>query len=144
MKKIFLCLLIAVLCLSGCASSSGSGEASDVQEENPLICKIYGLNKNSQNNEFDFDWMAFYNDNTFRGVFNNWKLNRETGVRTDNYRTTYGTYSLDGNSLTMTVGKDNYSCVVLDNGNEIMIGDVGWLDFSDGQFSDDFLSAISQ
>ncbi|MBQ9199199.1 MAG: hypothetical protein IJ141_03400 [Lachnospiraceae bacterium] len=143
MKKILICLMVFALILTGCGKSSDN-KSTDKKSDNPLVGKIYGLNKNPQNNKLDFEWMVFYDDNTFRGIFNNWKVDTKTKERTDNFETTYGTYKLDGSSLTVSVGDKDYSFVVIDNGNELMIDDVGWLDFSDGNFSDEFINAISK
>lgn len=110
---------------------------------NQIVNRIYLCNNESKNT-LDFSFMAFYNDNTFRGVWNNWKYNKITGVRTDNFVTTYGTYSINENALTINISDQSYSCVIKDDGERIIVGNVEWIDYSDGNYSEDFMKAISQ
>lgn len=113
---------------------------SQQSEDNLVAGKVYAWYQGD--NEFDFEFIIFYNDNTFQGVRNNWTYNKETKKRTDNYESTYGTYELNKSALTLAFGSETYSGAVTDEGKYIKFGEFSFSDITDGNHDTEFLNVI--
>lgn len=116
MKKllpIFLSILL-MICVAGC---SGNAEIqTEADTPNPIVDKIYLNNTPLLQKSLDFDFLKFYDDNTFQGI-------------DIDYRSYYGTYTINGNGLTLNLSDKTYAGVILDEGAEVIFGDDK---FSDG------------
>ena len=110
MKKSFIILffVLLVICVAGC-----SGDSSTQTKED----KIYLNNSPLSEKSLDFDFLKFYDDNTFQGV----------DTSSKSY---YGTYTIDGNSLTLDLADKTYAGVVLDNGAGVTFGNDQFTDWT--------------
>jgi hypothetical protein len=125
--------LILLVCLSGCSQSS------DGAETNPLAGKIY-MHNTPLEQTFDFDYVKFYDDNTFQGVKVAYKKNLFNGENEPKYTNFYGSYFLDQSALTLNLSDQSYSGVVIDDGTSIVFGNDEFIDSTNSNFSDSFLS----
>ncbi len=107
MKKILLAFLSAMLILSaaGCGSGTQTGEDNSI----PILDRIYLNNSPLSEKSLDFDFLKFYDDGTFQGL--------DTG-----YKSYYGTYTIDGNALTLNLSDKTCADVVLDEGASVTFG----------------------
>lgn len=114
MKRIILTLLFIsmILSLSGCGN-----KPSKQEEPNPIVEKIY-MHNTPLVKTFDFDFLKFYEDNTFQGV-------------DTSYRSYYGTYTINGNALTLNLSDKTYAGVVLDNGASVTFGKDEFIDWTE-------------
>lgn len=116
MKKILVSLVATILLLTACGSGGDDDKTKDL-----ILNKVFW--GQSLGSELDFQFMAFYDDNTLRGV---------NCDKIDILETVYGTYSINENSLTLKIGSEEYSGVVIDEGKKIMIGKQEWLEYNIG------------
>lgn len=125
MKK-FLCFTFSVLLLFCSASCSNNSTAEEV---NPLLDKIY-MHNTPLEKTFDFDFVKFYDDNTFQGIKVSFKKNSATGENEHNNTSYYGTYSIENNSLTINISNDSFAGVIFDNGSSIKFGNDEFIDYT--------------
>lgn len=118
MKRIILTLLFIsmILSLTGCGN-----EPSKQEEPNPILEKIYMNNTPLLQKTIDFDFLEFYDDNTFQGIEVKGKSN------TTNH---YGTYTIDGNALTLNLSDKTYAGVILDDGAGVTFGSDNFVDWT--------------
>ena len=106
--KFIITLTFLMIVAVGCSDTNSSNET-----QNPIAEKIY----NSSREIFDFQFIKFYDDNTFQGI----KVEpATTGNKKTNH---YGTYSIDGNAITINILDKSYYGVVLDDGASIFFDD---------------------
>lgn len=121
MKRIILTLLfMSMILLAGCGN-----ESSKQEEPNLIVEKIY-MHYTRSVRTFDFDFLKFYEDNTFQGV-------------DTSYRSYHGTYTINGNALTLNLSDKTYAGVVLDNGASITFGKDEFIDWTEHIKSTDTL-----
>lgn len=118
MKKIFFILLsVLVICIAGCSQSTESQKEEN--DSNPILDRIYMHNTFSDT--FDFNYVKFYDDNTFQGI---------EVIMNSESKSHHGTYAIDGNALTLNISDKTYAGVILDAGASIEFGDDEFLDWT--------------
>lgn len=133
MKKMLPILLIAILLIS-ITSCSDNAEKT---EPNLLIGKIYMLNTPLEK-EIDFDWLKFYDDNTFQGIkIESFDRNNETKELVPTFTNFYGTYTIDGNALSINLSDNTYAWVIGENGESIKSGKTEFVSWKDHIDEDD-------
>ncbi|MCM1245519.1 MAG: hypothetical protein NC293_07740 [Roseburia sp.] len=118
MKKALYLITIFVLLFSliGC-SNTQSNEISDT--ENPLLGKIYMHNNFSDT--FSFDYVKFYDDNTFQGIEVKGK---------DNTTNHFGNYKIDKGAVTLNISDESFAGVITGNGSTINFGEDEFIDWT--------------
>lgn len=94
MKKILLAFLSVMLMLF----VVGCGAGTQTEEDNPIpiVDKIYLNNSPLSEKTLDFDFLKFYDDGTFQGL-------------DTSYKSYHGTYTIDGNALTLNLSDKTYA-----------------------------------
>lgn len=125
MKKAFHIILtiVALLCITGCSDSSTT------EVSNPLIDKIY-ISNTTLENTFDFDFIKFYDDNTFQGIKASFQKNYTTGENEPIYTDFYGTYNINENALTLNMSENSFSGAITDNGSSIKFDNDEFIDWT--------------
>lgn len=115
MKKSLLILLSALLMLS----VAGCGASTQAEDDNPIpiVDKIYLNNSPLSEKTLDFDFLKFYDDGTFQGL-------------DTSYKSYHGTYTIDGNALTLNLSDKTYAGVVLDEGTDVTFGSDEFTDWT--------------
>lgn len=142
-----LCGLIAVIVLISAAYDFWIFSQKKSEIHNPLTEKIYYLNNSfasTLREKFGFDYVKFYDDNTFQGIKIGWIYNQAISTRTATYENYFGTYYLNNNALELNLFDKTYFGVISDNGNTILFGNEEFIDYSDGDYSAEFLSQFKQ
>lgn len=126
MKKTLCYMLTAtfLLFIFGCSNTSGTEEANFITD------KIYMLNTPLEKT-FDFEYIKFYNDNTFQGIHASFYKNPITGENEPNYTNYYGTYSIIENALTLNISNEIFSAAIIDNGNKIYFENAEFIDWTE-------------
>lgn len=116
MKKILLAFLSFVLMLSvaGCRADTQTEEDNPI----PIVEKIYLNNSPLLEKSLDFDFLKFYDDGTFQCL--------DIG-----YKSYHGTYTIDGNALTLNLSDKTYAGVVLDEGAGVTFGSDEFIDYTE-------------
>lgn len=116
MKRILFVISFFVLMLS----VTGCGANTPTEEDNtiPILDKIYLNNSPLSEKTLDFDFLKFYDDGTFQGL-------------DTSYKSYYGTYIFDDNSLTLNLSDKTYAGVVLDDGDGVTFGGDEFTDWTD-------------
>lgn len=117
--------------------SACSHESQPKEEDfNPLLEKIYM--KNSFEDTFSFDFIKFYDDNTFQGIeTSSFSKDALTGELTANTIDHFGTYSIDKNALTLNISDSTYTGVIQENGSTIILGTEEFIDYTEKIAEDD-------
>lgn len=118
MKRIIyiISIMSPLIFLTGCSNTS-----SEEKTPNPILEKIY-MHNTPLEHTFEFDFIKFYDDNTFQGIETSGKS------KTTNY---YGTYTIDGNALTINISDNSYAGAVLDEGSIITFGNDEFVDWTE-------------
>lgn len=118
MKRVLstIIILATIFSLTSC-----NGKDSD-ETENFLIGKIYMNNTPGLQSTLDFDFVKFYDDNTFQAI---------EVVSAYGSKSHYGTYAIDGNALTINISDKTYAGVILDDGASIELGDDDFIDWTE-------------
>lgn len=141
MKKILLCFLSIFIIIFGVTACSNN---SKNKETNPLINKIY-MHNTPLEKTFDFDYIKFYNDNTFQGVKIDSFTKTNTGELKSNCTSYYGTYEINENALTLNISNNNFSGAIINNGNTISFGNNEFINCTEHiNNSDPLLSEFKQ
>lgn len=106
--------------------------------DNLVAGKIYSLY--SGDNLFEFSFIVFYDDNTFRGIKPCWSYNKMTETRTDWYETTSGTYEINKAALTIRFSSEEYSGAVSDD--KITFAKTVFSDSTNGNYNPDFCESL--
>ena len=117
MKKSLYFILISILlimCIAGCSQTTESQN----EIANPIVDKIYIYSGDI----FDFNFVKFYDDNTFQGIKTSSK-HRNTSY--------YGTYDIDDSALTLNISDKTYAGVILEDGTSIQFDDERFSDWTD-------------
>lgn len=133
MKKMLPILLIVILlfCITSCSDNA------ETTEPNLLIGKIYMLNTPLEK-EIDFDFLKFYDDNTFQGIkIESITRNYKTDKSETNTSNCYGTYSIEGNALSINLSDKIYAWVIAENGNSIKSEKTEFINYTDNIKEDD-------
>ena len=113
--KFIITLTFLMIVAVGCSDADFSKETQENISE-----KIY--KNNSSREIFDFQFIKFYDDNTFQGI------KAELGTTGTETTDHYGTYSIDGNAITINLLDKSYYGVVLDDGASIFFDDKKLID----------------
>lgn len=106
--------------------------------DNLVAGRIYSLS--SGDNPFDFSFIVFYDNNTFRGIKLRLFPNQAKNKHTNQYETTSGTYEINKGALTIKFSNKEYSGAV--NGDKISFDKTVFSDKTDGNYSIDFCKCI--
>jgi hypothetical protein len=80
---------------------------------------------------FDFDYVKFYDDNTFQGVkTSSIQKDQATGKTSAQFVSSYGTYEISGNALTFNLSDSSFSGVILDGGASVKFGTDEFIDYT--------------
>lgn len=109
--------------MTGCSGNQKS------EETNPLIGKIYMQNTPLEKT-FDFDFIKFYDDNTFQGIKTTFQKNSSTGENEPKYTDFYGTYTINSNALTLNISDSSFSGAITDDGSSIKFGNDEFIDYT--------------
>lgn len=116
MMKQFLSLFLSVLLI---LSFTGCSQETE-PEPNPITEKLYNLN--NQSDAFDFDLLWFNTDGTVQAL-------KVVGIR--EYASSYGTYEVKDNTVTLNYGSESYAGVIREDGNRVYFDDAEFLDWTD-------------
>ncbi len=116
MRRILFAISFFVLMLS----VSGCGAGTQTEEDNPIpiVDKIYLNNSPLSEKTLDFDFLKFYDDGTFQSL-------------DTSYKSYHGTYTIDGNALTLNLSDKTYAGVVLDEGAGVTFGSDEFTDWTE-------------
>lgn len=133
MKRVILTFLFIsmILSLTGCSNGQ-----SEKEEANPIAGKIY-VNNTPIESAFDFNFVKFYDDNTFHGVATKSFTQLPNGDKQANHEHYYGNYEISGNAITLNLSNDSYAGVITDNGTSIKFGTDEFIDWTDTISDDD-------
>lgn len=92
------------------------------KQSNPIVGKIYWIQHTSSEKIFNFDFVKFYDDNTFQSV---------EVKSTSNLIDHYGTYEIDKNTLTLKISDKNFSGVILNNGDSLQFDNIKFIDYTE-------------
>lgn len=116
MRRILFAISFFVLMLS----VSGCGAGTQTEEDNPIpiVDKIYLNNSPLSEKTLDFDFLKFYDDGTFQSL-------------DTSYKSYHGTYTIDGNALTLNLSDKTYAGVILDEGAGVTFGSDEFTDWTE-------------
>lgn len=118
MKRVIsiITILATVFFLTSCNNNDSEETA------NLLLGKIYLNNSPVLQKTLDFNYVKFYDDNTFQAV---------EVVSASSHKSHYGTYSIDGNALTININDKTYAGVIFDDGTSIELSDDDFIDWTE-------------